>query len=37
MTAKEIIAEIYLEALGVDEMIEFVCSLTDDEIENLSL
>lgn len=34
---KEKIAEIYLQNFGVEEMIEFVCSLTDEEILNLSL
>ena len=34
---KELLAEIYLEELGVDEMIDFVCGLTDEEIENLML
>lgn len=31
------LADIYLREFGVEEMIDFVCSLTDDEIENLSL
>ena len=35
--AKEMLADIYLREFGVEEMIDFVCSLTDDEIENLSL
>jgi hypothetical protein len=35
--AKEMLAEIYLQELGVEEMIEFVCSLTDDEIERITL
>ncbi len=35
--AKEMLADIYLREFGVEEMISFVCSLTDDEIENLSL
>lgn len=34
--AKEKLAELYLDTLGVDEMISFVCSLTDEEINNLS-
>jgi hypothetical protein len=34
--AKEMIAEIYLEEMGVDEMISFVCSLSDEEINNFS-
>jgi len=34
---KEKIAEIYLQSFGVEEMIEFVCSLTDEEILSLSL
>ena len=34
---KEKLAEIYLQEFGVEEMINFVCSLTDDEIENIML
>lgn len=34
---KEQLAEIYLQSLGVEEMIKFVCSLTDEEIENFVL
>lgn len=34
--AKEKLAEIYLDSLGVEEMISFVCSLSDEEINNLS-
>lgn len=34
---KEMLAEIYLQEFGVEEMINFVCSLTDDEIENIML
>ena len=33
--AKEKLAEIYLDSLGVEEMILFVVSLTDEEINNL--
>lgn len=32
--AKEKLAELYLDTLGVEEMIEFVCSLSDEEIKN---
>lgn len=34
--AKEKLAEIYLDSLGVEEMISFVCSLSDEEINNFS-
>lgn len=34
---KYYLADVYLQELGIEEMINFVCSLTDEEIENLSL
>lgn len=34
---KYYLADMYLQELGIDEMIDFVCSLTDEEIENISL
>ena len=34
--AKENLAELYLNSLGIEEMIDFVCSLSDEEIDNLS-